>query len=185
VSDSVPVGPPRRKSRVVLWSAVAVAALLAALIAVLATSSSSNQNASSPLIGKPAPAISGKVLGRDGQVSLAQFGGRWVLVNFAASWCIPCRDETPQLQRFQTQGDAVVLQVAYDPSDLSSLASYLKSVRASWPAVEDSQAVADYGVGDIPESYLVDPQGTVVAKYFGEIKAAQLSSVISKLSRPS
>jgi hypothetical protein len=48
--------------------------------------------------------------------------------------------------------------------------------------VEDSQAVADYGVGNIPESYLVDPQGTVIAKYFGEVKASALNTLIAKYS---
>jgi cytochrome c biogenesis protein CcmG/thiol:disulfide interchange protein DsbE len=167
---------------VVLWSALAVAALIAVLIAVLASSSTSSQSAKSPLIGKPAPAISGKALGGTNQVSLSQFGGHWVLVNFAASWCVPCQEETPQLQQFVAGGRGVVFQVAYDPSDLSSLAGYLKSVKASWSAVEDTQAVSDYGVGDIPESYLVDPQGTVIAKYFGEVKASAINSLIEKYS---
>jgi cytochrome c biogenesis protein CcmG/thiol:disulfide interchange protein DsbE len=167
---------------VVLWSALALGALIAALIAVLASSSPSSQSAHSPLIGRPAPAVSGQALGGTNQVSLSQFGGRWVLVNFAASWCVPCQEETPQLQQFIAGGRGVVFQVAYDPNDLSALASYLKSVKASWPAVEDSQAVADYGVGDIPESYLVDPQGTVIAKYFGEVKAKALDNLIEKYS---
>lgn len=178
---------PRRRPRVVLWSAVAVAAIVAAFIAVLASSKPANTEAASPLIGKPAPVIDGPALGGRGQVTLAQFGGKWVLVNFAASWCIPCRQETSQLQQFSQQNaaSAVVLEVAYDPSDLSNLAAYLKSVRAAWPAVNDSEANSVYGVSDIPESYLVDPQGTVVAKYFGGITAKELDDDIGKLtSRP-
>jgi cytochrome c biogenesis protein CcmG, thiol:disulfide interchange protein DsbE len=182
VSDSTPVPSARPRSRVVLWSALAVGAFIAVLIVVLASSSTSTQSAKSPLIGKPAPAISGKALGGTDQVSLSQYGGRWVLVNFAASWCVPCQQETPQLQQFVADGRGVVFQVAYDPSDLSALAGYLKSVKANWSAVEDSQAVADYGVGDIPESYLVDPQGTVIAKYFGEVKASALNTLIEKYS---
>lgn len=183
--------PPtrRRRSHVVLWSSVAVAALIAAFIAVLASSKpSSDSAASSPLIGKTAPAISGEALVGSERISLAQFSGKWVLVNFAASWCIPCRQEIPQLQLFAQQhagaDNAVILSVAYDPGDLTSLASYLKSVKATWPAVDDGTAVVSYGVGGIPESYLVDPQGTVVAKYLGQITAKELDSLIVRFSAP-
>jgi cytochrome c biogenesis protein CcmG/thiol:disulfide interchange protein DsbE len=147
---------------------------------------SSQQGASSPLIGKPAPAISGKSLSGDGNYSLTQFRGKWVLVNFAASWCVPCREETPQLKDFYAQhGGAepdVVLAVAYDESDLGNLASYLRAQDASWPAINDGQAVVEYGVSGIPESYLVDPEGTVVAKYLGGVTTKEINTVITRAS---
>jgi cytochrome c biogenesis protein CcmG, thiol:disulfide interchange protein DsbE len=109
-----------------------------------------------------------------------------VLVNFAASWCVPCREETPQLKDFYAQHDSnqpdVVLAVAYDESDLGNLASFLRAQEASWPAVNDGQAVVEYGVSGIPESYLVDPEGTVVAKYLGGVTVKQINSVISRAS---
>lgn len=174
-----------RRSRVVLWSSLGLAFVLAAFIAVLASSKPGSTEASSPLIGKPAPAINGRALGGATQLSLSQYGGSWVLVNFAASWCVPCRNETPQLQQLQASGRAVVLQVAYDPSDRADLTAYLKAVHATWPAVDDEEAVSTYGVSDIPQSYLIDPQGTVIAKYFGEVSTKQLDGVINKfVARP-
>jgi cytochrome c biogenesis protein CcmG, thiol:disulfide interchange protein DsbE len=183
---AVPLPPgTRRRSHVVLWSSVAVAAVIAAFIAVLASSKQTGSSTASPLIGHAAPAIAGKELSGSGQASLSEFGGKWVLVNFAASWCIPCRDETPQLEQFAQEhavsGSAVVLQVAYDPGDLSNLAAYLKSVKATWPALNDGQAVVEYGVSGIPQSFLVDPEGTVVASWAGEIKAQTVDAVLVRV----
>jgi cytochrome c biogenesis protein CcmG/thiol:disulfide interchange protein DsbE len=188
------------KKRPVTWIAVGAAVVLAVLVAVLASSGPASQvTASSPLVGKPAPAIKGKGISAAGtvsgagsasaassgasDVSLSQFAGKWVLVNFAASWCVPCQQEMPQLLAFDKQhsnaSDAVILTVAYDEQNVPSLTSFLRSWHASWPAVDDGSAVVNYGVGGLPESYLVDPAGTVVAKYVGQINSAQLDAVIT------
>jgi cytochrome c biogenesis protein CcmG/thiol:disulfide interchange protein DsbE len=185
---TAPVKSSRRR-RLVLWISLGTAAAVAALVAVLATSGPAGQaSAGSPLIGRKAPSISGPSVGlsaRAGQtVQLSSLAGKWVLVNFAASWCVPCRQEMPQLVSFAgahaRAGDATVLTVEYDEGDVGGLTSWLRSAHASWPAVNDGQAVVDYGVSGIPESYLVDPEGTVVAKYVGGVVAAQLNAFIAK-----
>ncbi len=177
--------PPRPRSRVVLYTSLGVAAVLVVLIAVLAAAKpSSSGNSTSPLVGKAAPPVSGPSLTSGTRYSLSQFGGKWVLVNFAASWCVPCRQETPQLQSFTDEharaGNAVVLSVAFDPSDVANLASYIKTVHSTWPTVNDPSAEVAYGVSQIPQSYLVDPAGTVVAKFFGPLTAAQVDKVMAK-----
>ena len=184
-----PEGPPvpRRKKRVVLWACVCVGVLAAALIAVLASSkTTSSASASSPLIGKPAPSLSGSALGGSGRYALPQFSGKWVLVNFAASWCIPCQQEMPQLRSFEqvhaASGDAVILTVAFDEGDKANLAAYLRSQRATWPAVDDPSAEIAFGVTGIPESFLVDPRGTVVAKYVGGITVGEVDGFINKVT---
>lgn len=191
-APAAPPPPPaagRPRSRVVLWTSLGVAAVIAVLIAVLAAAkpSSSGSN-SSPLLGKPAPPVSGAALNGGGSYSLAQFSGQWVLVNFAASWCVPCRDETPQLQSFADEHaaghTATVLGVAFDPSDVANLASYLRSAHTTWPAVDDPSAEVAYGVSQIPQSYLVDPRGTVVAKFLGALTDAQVDRVMAKAGAP-
>ena len=184
-TDPPAATPDRPRSRVVLWTSLGVAAVIAVLIAVLAAAKPSSSGAnSSPLVGKPAPAVSGAAINGGGSYSLAQFSGQWVLVNFAASWCVPCRQETQQLQSFVDEHapshSATVLAVAFDPSDVASLASYLRSVHTTWPTVDDPSAEVAYGVSQIPQSYLVDPQGTVVAKFFGALTAAQVDRVMAK-----
>jgi cytochrome c biogenesis protein CcmG, thiol:disulfide interchange protein DsbE len=182
-----PVGGRRRRARLVLWVSLGTAAAVAALVAVLATSGPAGQaSAGSPLIGRKAPPIEGRSVTGGGTTQLSAFAGKWVLVNFAASWCVPCRQEMPQLLSFAgghaRSGDATILTVEYDEGDLGGLASWLRSAHADWPAVDDGQAVVDYGVSGIPESYLVDPAGTVVAKYVGGVVAAQLNGFIAEAS---
>jgi cytochrome c biogenesis protein CcmG/thiol:disulfide interchange protein DsbE len=171
----------------VLWISLGTAAAVAALVAVLATSGPAGQaSAGSPLIGRTAPPIGGPSVSGANTTRLSTLAGKWVLVNFAASWCVPCRQEMPQLLSFASThnraGDATILTVEYDEGDVHSLASWLRSEHASWPAVDDGQAVVDYGVSGIPESYLIDPAGTVVAKYVGGVVAAQLNAFIAKSS---
>ena len=171
----------KKRSRVVLYSALGVGLLAALLIGLLAASKPVAQGSnSSPLIGRSAPPIDGPALGGTGRYSLSDFLGKWVVVNFSASWCVPCRQETPQLQELtvQHQTPAVVLAVSYDPTDETSLASYLKSSRATWPAVIDPGADVSYGVSGIPESYLVDPGGKVVARFLGGITASEVNAAI-------
>lgn len=175
----------RRRSRAVLYVSLVVAALLAVLITLLASSKPvADSVASSPLLGKPAPQVSGRALDGKGSFSLSSFRGRWVLLNFSASWCIPCRNETPQLLTFQSEhavsGDATVFAVEFDPSDSANLAAFLASNHAPWPAINDPSAEVAYGVTGIPESYLIDPAGTVVAKFFGGVTSAQVDKSISQ-----
>ena len=186
----MPDAPEGRRSgtrRTVLWATAAAGVVVAVLVAVLASSSPASQvTAQSPLVGKSAPAITGSSIEGPGRVSLSGLDGKWVLVNFAASWCVPCREEMPQLLAFQRDhagGDATVLTVVYDETDRQNLAGYLKAQGATWPVVDDGAAVVDYGVGGLPESYLVDPAGTVIAKYVGGVNAAQLDSVIRTAAR--
>ncbi|MGI8751246.1 MAG: TlpA family protein disulfide reductase [Acidimicrobiales bacterium] len=179
-------GGPRR--RVVLWASLSVAVVLAVLVAVLATSGPASQvNAKSPLIGKPAPPIGGPNLlaypGAPPTATMAGPPGHWVLVNFAASWCVPCQQETPQLLTFAARhastGDAQIITVAYQEGDERTLASFLQSRHGTWPVIDDNGAKVSYGVTGIPESYLIDPQGTVVAKLVNGVVADQLDAIIA------
>ena len=178
---SAAASPGRRRRSAVL---IAIAgAVLAALIVLFALAGpASRVTAYSPLVGKSAPPISGPSLLDGRAVPWSSFAGKWVLVNFAASWCVPCRAETPQLLQFQTvhasAADATVLEVEYDQADRANLRSFLQAQHATWPAVDDGPALVSYGVGGIPESYLVDPAGTVIAKLIGGITAAEIDSLI-------
>ena len=182
-----PGAPPKR--RLVMWTSLGVAALLAALVAVLATSNTSGQTVSgSPLVGKAAPPVSGPdQYGRT--VTLAALQGRWVLVNFAASWCVPCQRETPQLLSFAARhtGPAAptIITVAEDEHDLGSLRRFLASRHADWPVVDDPGASPQWGIGQLPQSYVVDPAGTVVALISGGVDADSLDRLILSYSSPS
>lgn len=177
--------PPRRPRRRRMFILVVGLAATAGLIAVLAVAETANPNqTTSPLVGKPAPNIAGPGINA-GPQDLSRLAGKWVLVNFFASWCIPCRQEMPELNRFQIEhtsnGDAQVLGVEYDQRDLAAAGGFLRQYQVTFPAVDDPSADVSYGISGIPETYLVDPAGTVVTKYFGPITAAEIDAQITKL----
>jgi thiol-disulfide isomerase/thioredoxin len=170
--------PPRRSRRVVLWVALAAAVVIAALVAVIASAQPSSEvNGQSTLLGHPAPPISGPGLD-GGRYTLRELRGKWVLVNFMATWCPPCRQEMPQLLAFARQharsADAVVLTVVDDPSNAGQLRAYLAAEGAHWPAVDDPAATVSYGLSGLPSSFLVAPDGTVFAYLLGEVRASEV-----------
>ncbi|HLI23757.1 MAG TPA: TlpA disulfide reductase family protein, partial [Acidimicrobiales bacterium] len=98
--------------------------MVAVLVAVFAVApQSSSSDAPVPLLGKPAPAVGGPVINGSGRATLSSMAGKWVLVNFFASYCPPCQAEMPQLGLFVRQharaSDAAVLGVEYDATDVA------------------------------------------------------------------
>jgi thiol-disulfide isomerase/thioredoxin len=183
VDQSGPTGPgrPRRRGRTVMWAALAMGVVLAVLIAIIASSKPSSEvEGKSPLLGHAAPPIAGGSLAGLGHITLGQFHGKWVLVNFMATWCQPCLQEMPQLQLFYRQhaqpGDATVLTVADDSTNVGQLREFLASKGAKWPAVNDPEATVTFGVQGLPTSFLVAPNGAVYAYLLGEVRASELDN---------
>jgi cytochrome c biogenesis protein CcmG/thiol:disulfide interchange protein DsbE len=168
------------------WVALAVGVPVALLVAVLATRQSAGTRAAqSPLLGKPAPEVTSQTVDGD-RVGLAQFRGRWVLVNFFATWCVPCRQEHPELIRFSNQhrqtGDLEVVGVVYDDS-LDAVRDFRRKEGGDWPLLVDTNGriALDFGVSGVPESYLVSPDGKVAAKVIGGVQAAALDDLLAKV----
>jgi len=172
---------PRR--RTALWAAATVGGLAVVLVAVLATRPNFEAvQARSPLLGKPAPdVVAADVDGHP--VRLAALRGRFVVVNFFASWCVPCQHEHPQLlafnQRHQSAGDASILGVVFE-DDPASVRKFVADRGVDWPMVMDpsGKIALDFGVRGPPESFLIDPNGVVLVKFIGEVKAAQLDALV-------
>ena len=176
------VAPPRRP-RTALVASVAIAVLVALMVAVLATRDPSTERASqSPLIGELAPATAGTTLDGD-QVSIDDYRGRWVVLNFFASWCVPCQTEHPQLAAFdaahRAEGDAVLLGVTFDNKSDDARA-FFEENGGDWPVIDDPEnsiGVA-YGVAQVPETFVIAPNGTVVHRFAGEVTRAELDELI-------
>jgi len=144
-------------------SSIAVLAVLAVvglLVFGLVSKGSSGVEVGDPAPSSPLPRLEG---GGDG--SLADYKGKWVLVNFWASWCVPCKDEAPALEKFQRQhGGPGFTVVGIDSRDLSGDGSeFVRRYGLSYPQLRDGDggAAHDFGTTGVPENYLVDPTGKV------------------------
>ena len=99
-------------------------------------------------------------------VSLPDFGGKVLVLNFWASWCPPCVEETPSLSQFARQyasRGVVVLGVSVD-RDPAAYRRFLGKYSPAFLTVRDSQLHEEYGTFMYPETYIIDARGKVVQK---------------------
>ena len=204
-ADSGIVGWRPNAARV---AAVLVGLAAAALIAVLATRDSDDGSirAASPLIGELVPQLRGELIwppaaagavdgdrplpgvqiGADGvaRFDIDATPRRWVLVNFFASWCVPCEREHPALAKWVERHphDGALVAVPFGDRTADALTFY-ERLGGDWPVVDDPDArwAVAFGVLRPPESFLVTPDGIVAARWQGQITADDPDAVIAAL----
>lgn len=161
-------------------SVLAVLALVALLVFGLLSKGSSGL-----AVGEVAPASPLPRLDGSGNGSLADYRGRWVLVNFWASWCVPCREEAPALEEFQRRhGSARFTVLGIDSRDLSGDGrAFVRRFGLTYPQLRDGDGATahDFGTTGVPENYLVDPQGKVRLLFRGPVSAAYLEDEVAPL----
>jgi cytochrome c biogenesis protein CcmG/thiol:disulfide interchange protein DsbE len=138
----------------------------------------------SELVGRTAPAFLLPALSGDTNVDLAELKGNVVVVNFWASWCAECRDEHPALlnawDRYRDRG-VVFVGVDFEDS-AEDAAAYAREMGGDWPLATDpgSRAAIDFGVFGVPETFVLDADGTIVAKQVGPVDYEWLTSAIER-----
>ena len=187
--DAVPdpqASAPRRR-HTARWAAAAALVVGAGLVLLLATRPPQTATeVATPLVGQAAPRIAGTTLA-GGTFDLSALRGRWVVVNFFASWCTPCQQEQPELVAFayahRLPTDPALVGVVFDDS-ASTARAFMRSTGATWPAVVDpgGQLGLDYGVRGPPETFLVSPRGVVVAHFDGPMTSAALDYWLGRAS---
>ena len=119
-----------------------------------------------------APAFTLRSLRGPDQISLADFRGKTVVINFFASWCKPCELEAADLQQtwrdYENQGDVMFLGVAIQ-DEYSAAKGFLDKHGLTYPAVFDasSSLMQTYRVTGIPTTVVIDPDGRVVSRHAG------------------
>jgi cytochrome c biogenesis protein CcmG/thiol:disulfide interchange protein DsbE len=164
-------------------SSIAVLAVLA--VVGLLTFGLVSKGSSGVALGEAAPAESLPRLEGGGDESLAAYRGRWVLVNFWASWCVPCREEAPALERFQRRhGEGNFTVVGIDSRDLSGDGrDFVQQYGLSYPQLRDGDgdAAHAFGTTGVPENFLIDPRGKVRLLVRGPVTAEYLHKAVEPM----
>jgi peroxiredoxin len=140
-----------------------------------------------PKVGDQAPDFTVKTL--DGKtVSLSDYRGTPVVLNFWASYCHPCREEFPLFrdQLAAHKGDFVVLGVDY--KDITSDArKFAKQQRAQWPILTDPTGAVGqaYGIRAVPQTFFIRRDGTIAQRYYAPIRDADFPGELAKITKPS
>ena len=188
-ADEVDALLARTRDRRFRWRWVAVGVVVALVVgwAFVAGRSLGRdpRQVRSALLGKPAPAFELPTLD-GGTVDSADWRGEVVVVNFWASWCVPCREEAPELeafaQRWEDRGVRLV-GIVYNDEE-SEAAAFRDRYRLTYPQALDpgGRAAIDFGVFGVPETYVIAGDGTVMAKLLGAVDAATLERVVASVN---
>ena len=184
-----PLPHPPRRSRPIRWvllttGVVAVVPFLFMLGSRLGKDPSLVR---SPLLGKPAPAFSLPRIDQPGTLGSAELTGKIYVVNFWASWCVPCVEETPVLedfyQRWRTRNVEFV-GILYNDT-VKAAQEFRRRVGGTWPLVDDpgTRTTVNYGVYGVPETFVVDGRGVIMAKLVGAIAPGTLDNILARLGQ--
>jgi thiol-disulfide isomerase/thioredoxin len=139
-------------------------------------------------VGEPAPDKELPTLDGSGSGSIADHRGKWVLVNFWASWCDPCRDEAPALQAlYERHRDRGFTVLGIDLDDATDDArAFVEEFGLTYPQLRDGDGDERrdaYAMTGFPESFLVDPQGEIALIRRGPVDEEYLTRHVEPLIR--
>ena len=107
-----------------------------------------------------------------------------MVLNFFASWCVPCLEEHPELLAFdaahRAEGDAVLVSTTFDDR-ADDARAFFDEHGGTWPVIDDPEnsiGVA-YGVAQVPETFVISPNGTVVQRFAGPVSRGALEELIA------
>ncbi len=181
----------KRKRRILIFCGVSVlnVGLLALLLTQLLTPAPSKSSAD-PLISHPAPNFSLAVLhptSGTSILSLSDFKGKSIVLNFWASWCEPCKNEVPLLEsawkQMQAQGkDVVFLGIDFEEAT-SAATGFLQLYNITYPAVldADGSAATRYGIVSLPDTIFISQKGIVMSKVSQQLTAQLLASGLQSI----
>lgn len=131
-----------------------------------------------------APVVAGEVQTLTGNnIKLSDYRGKWIIINYWASWCEPCAKEIPQLNAFYKSHvgkDAIVLGVNYDGLALTKLAELVKKMGIQYPVLtkDPKNLIGVEHIPGLPATYVISPQGKLVQSLYGEQTQLSLEQAI-------
>ena len=163
-------------------SAVIAVCVAGSLVAIGVVGSASGQAARPAPVA--APAFSLPLLGDDSgqQVALSKYRGQPLILNFFASWCDPCKTETPLLARFYRTQQGKVALVGLDENDtVGNATSFTRADGVSYPVGWDPHftVASAYGVNALPQTFFLNARHQIVDRIFGPVTLASLHKGIA------
>lgn len=139
----------------------------------------------SPLLGKPAPDFSLKLFSGE-TLALKDMKGKTVVLNFWASWCLPCADEAEDINKAERVygGGEIVFAGVNVMDDIEDAAEFAAKHRIKYPVGYDPEKTVhiDYGVAGVPETFFIGADGKISHKISGPVTFAEISRTL-KLTR--
>lgn len=136
-------------------------------------------------VGEPVPDEPVERLDGSGEASLADYRGQWVLVNFWASWCKPCEEESPAIERYARahRDDLVVIGMNTEDNSVDANAFIeAQEPPLTWEFLKDTGERRDaFGIFALPESFLVDPDGNLALIRRGPVDRDYLDANVTPL----
>lgn len=123
------------------------------------------------------------------QRSLSEFRGKWVVVNYWATWCPPCLEEIPDLVAFHERHrdkDAVVLGINFEDLPPEQLRAFVDEYFISYPVLRNGDVQPPHerlAVGGLPTTYIISPDGIPVARQIGTITGADIEAFMERHTR--
>jgi cytochrome c biogenesis protein CcmG/thiol:disulfide interchange protein DsbE len=145
----------------------------------------------SAMISKPAPSFDLAALNNPEKFTLASLKGQPAVINFFASWCVPCRVEHPVLMRLKNENHLAIYGIAYKdkPEDSSRLLATYGDPYALVGIDQSGTTGLNFGVYGVPETYVLDGNGIIRKRFVGPLTADsvdhELLPLLKQLSRPS
>jgi thiol-disulfide isomerase/thioredoxin len=133
---------------------------------------------------KAAPDLAGTTL-TGTKLDLASFRGKVVVVNFWASWCAPCRAETPNLIQLAAQKPDVAFLGVNERDPLSPAQAFVRANKVTYPSIIDKYGTlsAHWPVAvALPTTFVLDAKGDIAARFAGGVTATNLGPVLDKLA---
>jgi cytochrome c biogenesis protein CcmG/thiol:disulfide interchange protein DsbE len=169
-------------NRTVLIIGIVIAA---ALVVILFVGLGKDPSAiRSPLIDKPAPSFALREVGTNNTIDISQFRGKPLIINFWATWCGPCWEEHPVLvaNARMLQPNVQFIGVVFQDKE-DKILGFLQQRGTAYPTLVDERgktAIA-YGVGGVPETYFLDANGVIRAKYAGPMSGDIIQENLRKV----